>query len=209
MLDDYLAKFTEKAKACHEIHLVGPLIGLAPDYAGPVNYPGPILYVDGGADFRYGEQGLAVGDGDSAQSPMDVKLNYSKDYSDLSFVLNYIPAAFKKIHLHGFLGGRRDHELMNFAEIHRFLIGRNLTQARFADEVLACSAGVYQLPIQGLFSLFLFAETTVELTGDCAYHVQKAQQIIPLSSHGLSNTGRGQVKLKCNGPLFIFFTHGL
>ena len=194
MLDEYLDRF----KTSNEIHLVGPLTG------GSRDYPEPVIFVDGGGDYRIQKTGISVGDGDSAISEMDVKLNYSKDYSDLAFVLNYLPRQLKKIYFHGFLGGRRDHELMNLAEIHRFLQGKNSTRVSMEDNVLAFSAGDYEFEINGLFSVFLFADTTVEIAGDCEYPTNKGKKIIPLSSHGLSNIGKGMVNLKCNGPVFIF-----
>lgn len=194
MLDQYLAKFSSAV----EVHLVGPLTG------GSREYPEPVVFVDGGGDYRIQKKGISVGDGDSAISKMDVKLNYSKDYSDLAFVLNYLPRTLKKIYFHGFLGGRRDHELMNFAEIHRFLKGKNSTRAVMEDQVLAFSAGDYEVEIAGLFSLFLFEDTDLEVSGDCEYSTSGGKRIIPLSSHGLSNTGSGLVNLKCNGPVFIF-----
>ncbi|MFI5391452.1 MAG: hypothetical protein ACHQYQ_08830, partial [Bacteriovoracales bacterium] len=65
---------------------------------------------------------ISVGDGDSSNFPMDFNLPEEKDYSDLKFALDLIPPNVEKINLWGFLGGRRDHEIINFGEVNNWLL---------------------------------------------------------------------------------------
>lgn len=183
-----------------EIFLVGPFykreISLTKE---------PTIYVDRGANYRTGTDGFTIGDGDSSNVELDQLLNPQKDYSDLSFVLKNLPDKFSLIHLYGFLGGRKDHEIMNLAEVHSCLKRSKTPKTVFLDkEVTVYSAGRWTLFIEGLFSLFAFETTKTTLTGKCKYKIENTSTLNPLSSHGLSNLGRGEINLACDNPIVLF-----
>ena len=70
-----IAQYLSPFDAGQEITLVGPM--LPTDYRRN-DFAEPLLYVDGGVDFRIGQNGIVVGDGDSAKAQMDIKLNPHK-----------------------------------------------------------------------------------------------------------------------------------
>src|SRR3982750_1407403 len=102
-----------------QISVVGPMLNRV------FTPSAPTIFVDGGTQFRpVGEKNnpirISVGDGDSGGINLDVLLPKEKDYSDLAFVLSNLPPTVRHVELIGFLGGRRDHELFNFGEVHKF-----------------------------------------------------------------------------------------
>lgn len=166
----------------------------------------PVIFVDKGAEFRIGNIGISVGDGDSTSLQLDQKLNPQKDLSDLAFVLENISDEFTQIELLGFLGGRHDHQLMNWAEVHRFLNFnlKNPTLVRFDKKIFVVSRGMWKLNIHGLFSLFSFETNEITLSGACDYPLLPDKKFKALSSMGLSNVGRGEINITVTSPLFIF-----
>jgi len=183
------------------ITLVGPL------YQGESNFDTPVIFVDGGTAFRHQKTGLSVGDGDSYDGELDERLSPDKDYSDLAYVLSSLPAHFHKVELLGFLGGRRDHELANLGEIHHFLKHRHSpTRVLLEQAVTGFNAGDWQLEIHEIFSLMCIESTKLTLEGECEYPLNTLTQIDPLSSHGLSNMGRGRITLKTEQPVFVFYS---
>ncbi len=165
----------------------------------------PVIFVDGGARCRKSGQGIAVGDGDSFDGELDILLNRDKDFSDLAFVLANIPQGFSQIHLLGFLGGRRDHEMFNFGEVHRFLTTAAPAKALFDDKVAAWSAGRWSFCRHGGFSLGVLEESRIKMEGDCRYPCSEPTLFKPLTSLGLSNIGSGTIRLECSRPVFVFF----
>ncbi len=165
----------------------------------------PVIFVDGGARCRKPGQGIAVGDGDSFDGELDVLLNRDKDLSDLAFVLGNISRGLSRIHLLGFLGGRRDHEMFNLGEVHQFLVAAAPAQALFDDRVVAWSAGRWSFCRHGGFSLGALEESRVRMEGDCLYPCPEPTLFKPLTSLGLSNIGSGTIRLECSSPVFVFF----
>ncbi len=166
----------------------------------------PVIYIDGGAQFRRQDEGLAVGDGDSHDGILDEKLNPIKDYSDLAYVLASLPAHFNEICLYGFLGGRRDHEWANLGEAHAFLKQRHqATQLHFGSRISGFSSGRWQLEIDESFSLLCLEASKVKLDGECRYQLKQKTSMEPLCSHGLSNVGHGAVILQTDKPVFIIY----
>lgn len=195
-LQNYFKKFSSS-----EVQIVGPFF----DVDNQNLLKDPIIYVDAGVHFRTQAQGFSVGDGDSSEIAMDEKLNTKKSYSDLAFVLQHIPRQFSKIQLLGFLGHRKDHELINFAEVHKFLKKSfNTVQIHFDKKIKVLSKGTWDLVIHGSFSIFAFEEIDLQVSGDCDCQVLAGEVFSALSSQGLSNQGYGEVKIICNQPLFIF-----
>lgn len=208
-LDDYLRRFAEHSR----VTVVGPLCAETPPSQPPPhpqpqplrNLADPLIWVDGGADYRRGNVGFAVGDGDSSHGKLDQYLAVDKDCSDLAYVLRRLPPHFNEVILLGFLGARRDHELFNLGEVHHFLRATNQpTQARFAHRIHAYSKGEWNFIAHGVFSLAVFAATTVQLIGACKFPLPSPTQIQPLTSLGLSNRGHGKITLRTAGPAFIF-----
>ncbi len=198
-LSDYLRQplFAD----CQRVNLIGPF------FDGEAVTTEPIVYVDSGSEFRGPNQGFSVGDGDSSSQPLDEKLIAEKDYSDLAYVFNSIPEHFSDIHLNGFLGGRRDHEIINVGEAHHFLKARTQpTTLNFNHKIRAFSAGKWQITIQGTFSCIVIEPCQVVLNGACKYQSHDGKVWLPLNSFGLSNEGSGPISIKNSGPLFIFLT---
>ncbi len=206
-LDEYLRRF-ENAR---RITLVGPLppesgAGAGPDEVRPEE---PLVWIDGGANHRDAggsfRGGFAVGDGDSARGALDQYLPEEKDHSDLAYVLRNLPARFGEVALRGFLGARRDHELFNLGEVHRFLsAAKPPARAQFDDSVFGYSEGEWKFSADGVFSLAAFEATEVQLGGACQYPLAAPTKIAPLTSLGLSNRGFGEITLRARGPVFIF-----
>ena len=197
-----IAQYLSPFDAGQEITLVGPM--LPTDYRRN-DFAEPLLYVDGGVDFRIGQNGIVVGDGDSAKAQMDIKLNPHKDLSDLAFVLSEIPVEFCVLNLFGFLGGRRDHEWFNFGEVSRFLsIRAGNGIVRFDDSVVGYSAGKWCRSHAGEFSLAVLEPANIRLTGDCKYQCDPGVAFSPLSSLGLSNVASGTIYMETNAPTFLF-----
>lgn len=171
----------------------------------------PLLLVDGGFD-KCLEHGLlakrstfSVGDGDSSKAQLDEKLSPKKDFSDLSYALDLLPHSIKKIILYGFLGGRRDHEISNFGEVHRFLKNKaEQSQVNFSDKILVLSSGKWRLTHFGPFSLMALDRPTVLLTGEIEYQLIQKTKLEPMSSLGLSNNSKGEFYLETDGPVFIY-----
>ena len=190
MLGDYLKSFNTK-----KLTLIGPLIKERAFFSPPV------VYIDGGTHLGVVENSFSIGDGDSSSVALDLQLPREKDESDLAYALKNIPEQYNEISLLGFLGGRKDHELINLAEIHRFLSERSETRVHFDDEICAFS-GSLELNIKGIFSLFAFEESKVSVKGACKYPLES--QLLARSSHGLSNEGSGVVIFETNCPIFLF-----
>lgn len=195
------------AQTLNNVALVGPLL----DRARPLVMP--TVFVDGGADFLRASVAMSprevpvvsLGDGDSSSVPLDEKLAREKDFSDLAFALRGLPAAVSGLELFGFLGGRRDHELANIGEVHNFLAARPSAVANFHGpqkiEVIAFT-GHLEIEIHGTFSVFVLEAAQVEINGACEY--SHHGEVLPLSSLGLSNVGKGKVSLHSPRPVFIF-----
>lgn len=179
----------------------------------------PVLYIDGGTHFRPDTSnqmppeptGFALGDGDSWSGQLDETLPAEKNYSDLAYALANIPAQFTEIHLLGFLGGRRDHEWINLGEAHQFLALRHKPtrlyfDARPTEQIIGFSAGSWQFHHHGIFSLICLAPAKITLNGDCQYPLDHPTPLNPLSSHGLSNRGEGDITLSSDQVIF-FIAH--
>lgn len=197
--------FLKKISRATEINLVGPLFDSSARPAAPV------IYVDGGLRAKPAaatEPAVSVGDGDSASLPLDEVLPRRKDFSDLAFALRELPISVKQIRLFGFLGGRRDHELANFGEVQKFLRDRPGSKAIFFRDskptVIAFGCGEWALEVHGIFSAFVLEATEVQIMGKCRYELPRPTRFEPLSSHGLSNEGFGEVHVSCSSPIFLF-----
>ena len=193
-LQDYLKQYPD----AKEITLLGPMD------CEPGALSEPLILVDGGARHATPGLGVRVGDGDSSLHPMDHYLDKDKDMSDLAYVLDNLPHTLERLRLCGFLGGRRDHEMFNFGEIHRFLKGRSgPVRVTFDDQTAAYSQGRWEFEHHGLFSLATVEPCRVTLGGACRYPIPEPRTVNPLSSLGLSNEGHGIIFVHSDGPVFI------
>lgn len=201
--------FFEKSLLTQEnITLVGPLY----DGSNKFQASGPLIFIDGGANFltlfpEIQEESLSIslGDGDSSSNELDIKLNPEKNFSDFSFALSLIPQNIKNIHLLGLLGGRRDHELANLGEINQFLKKRKYqTKIFFDDQIIAINKGTFHFEMKGTFSLLVLEKTRLKIEGACQYRNKEFMEFLPLTSLGLSNIGSGIVEIDGEGPYFIF-----
>ena len=191
----------------NQVALFGPLL----DRARPLDRP--TVFVDGGANYCEESMKLSlgavptirVGDGDSSSHGMDEPLPARKDFSDLGFVLRGLPSFVQRVDMFGFLGGRRDHELANFGEAHRFLLARPFATVNFHDslgiKVVGCRGNI-ELDIQGVFSVMTFAPSNVHISGDCQYKYDG--RLDTVESLGLSNVGHGRVTLGSDSACFVF-----
>lgn len=188
-----------------QVFVVGPLL-----QAHTYVPTGPTIYVDGGTQFRPiggGERfpSVIVGDGDSGATDLDVALPRKKDFSDLAFVFHSLPATVRHVELLGFLGGRRDHELINYGEANLFLRSKKeFTTVRFDQSIIAFAGGSLKFEASGTFSVAVFEKAAIKITGAVKYPLSRSTRIRPASSLGLSNEGRGTVVIECNKPCFLF-----
>jgi thiamine pyrophosphokinase len=194
-----IKEYLDVMKSSNEIALIGPL------HNGDIITETAKIFVDGGSQFRNNNEGVSVGDNDSSVIPLDIVLNTKKDFSDLGYTLEHITENFEFINLYGFLGGRRDHELINYAEVGRFLESRSVeTIVCFENKVKAFSSGKWEFKLEGTFSLFAFKPCNIKIIGACEYQIPELSPFSELSSFGLSNEASGAVTITSDGPIFIF-----
>jgi thiamine pyrophosphokinase len=198
-------EFLSQAAQSDSITLVGPLHN-RPHVAEQMT-----IYIDGGVRFRSASAfpAISVGDGDSAPTALDEVLPKEKSYSDLAFVLRSLPQSITRVDMHGFLGGRRDHELANYGEVQHFLgerahFTRVAMWGKACEEVIAFCKGRIMLNHNGVFSVFVLETTSVKISGACKYPLNREPALALLSSHGLSNEGSGPVEIEAGRPVFVF-----
>jgi thiamine pyrophosphokinase len=148
-------------KGTERLILVGPVQENAVRVTGLEDVPQ--IAIDGGSRFAVNPV-LWAGDGDSGHAPESTPafIKQSQDITDFRFCLNGIRSwRWKELHLFGFLGERRDHELANFGEIHAEMKARpafssavfynkeNLPQVRFFQ------TGEHTVDLHGLFSVLV------------------------------------------------------
>lgn len=178
----------------------------------------PLLCVDGGAHFTKSSD-VWIGDKDSFHGEINSKHTFHfsthKDKSDLSLAFELIQSQTSKtLHLWGFLGGRKDHEMFNLGEGLRFLENQPESLLKFYDyegrmTFLLMSKGNWKISHHGLFSIGCLKEVELKLSGDCAYPLLNRSTLQPFSSHGLSNVGKGTLEIDVSGPIFIYFPEAI
>lgn len=195
-------EFFNRCQDSSSLRLVGPLC------RAPVETDLPIIYIDGGIGFKPSRPHIwfSLGDGDSGHINPQLVLSAEKNFSDLSFGLEIIPPHFKTIHLDGFLGGRKDHEWINFGVIHNFLSKRTTkTEIFFGQKIWVLNKGQWQKNFKGSFSLLCLEDTILRLSGDLKYPYTSAEPFPRLSSLGLSNLSKGNIEVSCDSPVFLMF----
>lgn len=192
--------------------LVGPLGPEVPSFL----LAHSIIAVDGGA--RYTPHiDMWTGDSDSYSgqpiAPQCYPLSREKSKSDLGHALDlmtHLPNL--DIHLWGFLGGRRDHELINFGEVAHFSKTKDYLLASFYAsngniEAKICSRGSWSFDHIGTFSVISFEEVKLQIRGQCKYLLEEPAQVRPVSSQTLSNEAYGIFDIISDKPFIVLFTY--
>ncbi len=191
-----------------ELALVGPM---GPDIVHPLSIL-PQIAVDGGEEYAHAPF-LWIGDGDSLnkkpQTAQVVELNPKKNISDLGHAFSLLSHhQVEKIHLWGFLGGRKDHELFNLGEGALFLKSRQQTELHYyidklSPEISYYSKGEWSFEFNSEFSLGLIDPCHIAVLGEIDYPINRPTYISPLSSFGLSNRANGRFFIEASGPFFL------
>ncbi len=193
--------------------LVGPVLAraLTSDVLQPLGlHMAPQLAIDGGIRFAVNPV-LWAGDGDSGTAPENAPVlqKHGQDETDLGFCLAGIKEwKWAELHLFGFLGARRDHELANFGEVHAAVKARRgFRHAVFYGETLLPEVyffreGSHSLDIHGVFSLMVLSGAEAGISGACDYPAEHVY-LDPLSGRGVSNVGRGRVDFRCGKPFMV------
>ena len=194
-LKEYLEQFSHK----NHLTLVGPMIN---HYDS--DFQEPVVFVDGGSQ-NYKDIGFIVGDGDSSAIKMHEKLPEQKHISDLSYALSEIPGHFTKILALGFVGGRKDHELINWGEFFYFLDQKKQSEVQLSREIKIYSPGVHKVSIQGVFSLINSASKPITISGSCEYSFSGTPKYA-FTSQFLSNIGSGLLQISSEASFGIITT---
>jgi len=189
--------------------LVGPMGPETPNNLSHL----PTLAVDGGANFC-AKIDAWIGDGDSFEKEINCSHIFrhfpQKNLSDLALALKLFKAKSVSLHLWGFVGGRGDHEILNYGEALHFLDSNLGSELIFYNQngdihSKCMSQGNWKIHRSGLFSVVSIKNIKIKLTGECLYPLNTETDLPPLSSLGLSNVGQGTVNLQCDGAVMIFF----
>lgn len=190
--------------------LVGPMGPKLADFLAN----NPILCVDGGADFTL-HMDIWVGDGDSAINVFEAssifKFAPQKSESDLALALSLLSESSPRtLHLWGFVGGRKDHELLNLGEVMHYLENKTNSEVIFYDgsqrpvyRLLA--PGDWVFAHTGLFSVTSITDVKLKILGQVSYPLKDFTDLRPLSSLGLSNSAQGEVQIINQGPVMVIF----
>lgn len=154
------------------------------------------IIVDGGLNHKLQINAKVTSIGDNDSNTTSTKLNQllkqDKDHSDLNAALE-LAKGHKELALYGFLNGRKDHEFANLLEAISFL--EEGCQMNFENQIFVSNKEIIELNHQGIFSLFSFTQSRISLSGKLKYQLD-CQELRPFSSHGLSNLGLGDFKIK-------------
>ncbi len=172
-----------------------------------------LIIVDGGIDnlsslypIDSHQNYILVGDNDSTTNKkhqFSSQFKKDKNFSDFEGALEAIAGDYNTINCFGFLGGRKDHEYINIATSHRYLLDKEDMIINFENKVKVLSMGEYKFSHHELFSLLSFSETDISMNGDISYPYSGSLK--KLSAHGLSNKAFGEFIIKTTSPLVIFF----
>jgi thiamine pyrophosphokinase len=203
-------KLTKELGDKAEWVVVGPMGPALPDFLSVL----PVLAVDGGAHWTK-LMNVWVGDSDSykkiPESSLVFHLPENKDASDFSYALKLFDRQKSyHIHLWGFSGGRKDHELFVWGEILAWLEKHPECKFSLYDqsgriEFHFMGSGHWRFEHRGVFSLGSIRKIRVKLTGEVRYPIAAESWLPSLSSLGLSNEGMGEVILENEGTVFIHY----
>lgn len=170
------------------------------------------IIVDGGQNHPISfKNSFSIGDNDSSFTSLDLKLPREKDYSDLKFALEHIPKDSIYADLHGFIGGRYDHQLIVYSELSEYLKENGPKRFDLYNEkshILSISnLRKEQINYTGEFTLFSFYSQRIKLNGDIKYKIEGeyTQNFQALSSRGLSNISYSRIEIEYESPILIFY----
>lgn len=192
-----LEQYLEKHLNSKSVYLVGPLLKKSSECFEPT------LFIDGGAKWRKDKEGFSLGDGDSFEGELDLRLAKDKDLSDFAYALKHLEG-FESIHALGFLGERLDHQMFNLGEASEFLKKQKRCCVLFDSKLKVFTPGSWKFSHKGIFSVWSLEPATFSICGDCQYPLRK-KVISPLSSLTLSNEARGEIELSCDQVFFCYF----
>ncbi len=175
----------------------------------------PQIAVDGGDRFAPNPV-LVVGDGDSksgaSTAPFHPKPD--QDQTDLAFALKLVnPGRWTDLHLFGFLGGRKDHELAAIGEVCRALaIRMDLTRASLYDQsgdlaFTVHNIGTHAFVHHGVFSVLAFESARFTIAGACRFPIRD-QTLLSFSGVGISNVGEGVFTIQSSGVFMMLPSKG-
>lgn len=203
-------KLSKELSEKSEWVLVGPLGPILPDSLALH----PVLAVDGGA-LHCKSSDVWVGDGDSGgsaeRSTLSLKLAPEKDTSDFAAALEILRSTqAATVHLWGFSGGRKDHEMFVWGEALAWLEDHPESRILFygpdgKPEAHFLGQGHWRFHHQGVFSLGTLKKCRVKLWGNVAYPIKVLTWLLPLRSLGLSNEASGQIEIENDAPVFLYF----
>jgi len=173
----------------------------------------PLLIVDGGINHDLNcfssNLRLSLGDNDSnlSKKELDIAFPIEKNQSDLKLALDLISKSkIKKIRLYGFLGGRKDHEMINLGELLNFAdLSQGLERIDLEEEISIIPPGESHFDDEGCFSVATLEKAKLQITGNCKYQLLETTTISPLSSHGLSNIAKGKFLITNDRPVLVFW----
>lgn len=208
-----MAKKQKPTEKLENAIIVGPM-PFAKRLISP-SWKGQLIFVDGGLlhqkEFKQKgpelyQRSFSIGDGDSAQSGQLQLHKNNQNLSDLAFCLQQLQAikGLKSMTLLGFLGGRKDHELINLGEIASFLKKRPDVKVFLDDQIEFLPPGKHEFHFVGTFSLASFTANQIKIEGKCKYSLKKWTRLGPLSSLGLSNEASGLVTVECKKTVMLF-----
>ncbi len=203
---------TSRSNEVAQWTLVGPMGPKVPSRLEAFN----VLAVDGGASYT-SKIDVWVGDSDSylgkPSAPIIHQLKQEKSKSDLGHALELVSNLSRiELHLWGFLGGRRDHEMINFGEVLLFSNKKEFLQAYFYGpsgeiEAKICSHGEWKFEFRGTFSIVTIELSTLLITGNCKYKLEEPTPLKPFSSLALSNQAMGAFQVTSDKPFIILFNY--
>ncbi|MCO4753449.1 MAG: hypothetical protein KC478_03155 [Bacteriovoracaceae bacterium] len=171
------------------------------------------IFVDGGLRHKVCEfpDSISIGDNDSGSADLDIPLSPDKDRGDLYFALKMMKARnYKKAELHGFVGGRLDHQMLLLGDLLRDSQEEETHFKIYEQETLRMEifpSGSWTFAHVGEFSLFSIYEQLVSYKGDCKYPESKEypQHLPVLSTQGLSNISYSEFTVETQRSSCLFY----
>lgn len=189
-----------------KINLIGPL----KLNVSKIDFNCPSYFVDGGLRHKALFENYlgSIGDNDSSNTCPDILLDTEKDDSDYLHALREIISKTNRIKVHGFWGGRFDHQLALIGDTFRVLEDFSskiveVFQLESNYSLIFSSHKNYQYQVKHNFSLFTLKQQEI-LYFNCKYPDKEYAKLIkPISSNGISNFGYQEIIIKAQRPIML------
>lgn len=182
---------------------------------GPLKIDGQIqretaakIFVDGGLRHAKNVKNIiSIGDGDSTDKIPLIKHPKAKDQSDLALALDLIKTKNIIVYLRGFIPflqieKRWDHLFTNFGEAYYHAKKReNIID--FDQNIRIYPKGIHQFKFKGNFSIIFFEKTKIKLIGKIQFPIAQEKKILPLQSHLISNSAKGEFHISTSHPFLL------